>query len=499
MNDVSLAEGFAEELIRCGWEIIATSETVELLSQKGLPVQDIAEFTGVYEDYGFPPTLHAKVEDALTRPSEYSIDLVYVIPYPLAAGNDIGGRTLLGLAVKGGRTAVMSIEDMKRVVHQISSSGDVAAPLRLELADKACAEIARHFTALIQDKEDYDILYGRRMMPLKNGENPYQVPASAFDQGYEDDPLSLMKFKKVSGELPCFTNLADADAILQTLCLAAEAFRLNTVSEPRICIAAKHGNPCGMAVHADCPERAIEWALFGDPNAIWGGEVITNFSIDEGLATLLRASSKREQRIGVASWMLDLVIAPSFTPGAIHALGNRLERKLYENSALESPSVRKDVFFYRFVRGGFLRQPPAYYILDLQACDRVGESLPLVDTASLIVAWSVAFSSSHGGNEVALAKNGILLGAGGGPSTVEAAKVAVMRAEACGHDVRGAVFAADAFFPFTDGPSILAKAGVIAGCVPAGGKRGGEVRDFFLRQGISMAYLPEPYRGFCRH
>ncbi len=499
LNDTSCADQFAEELIHCGWEIIATAETVDLLSRKGLPVRDIAEYTGVNENYGFPPTLHAKVEFALTGSSEPSIDLVYVIPYPLSVGNDIGGRTLLGLAVKGGRIAVMCVEDMKRVVAQISCTKDISEPLRLELADKACAAIARHYTSLVKDKRKGRILSGRFAMDLKNGENPYQKPASAFVLEEDDDPLSLLKFRRVSGDSPCFTNMADADSILYTMCLTAEALRLNMSSLPHICIAAKHGNPCGMAVSEVSRAHAVEETLFGDPRSIWGGEVITNFTVDEELAGLLLASSRREELFGAGKWMLDLIMAPSFTTQAINVLGRRSERKLYENSALETPFITRNSNAYRFVRGGFLNQPPADYILDVKECRWAGCNSQDLDIASLIVAWAVAFSSNHGGNEIALAKDGILLGAGGGPSTVEAARVAVTRAKEHGNDIRGAVFAADAFFPFTDAPGILVDAGVTSGCVPGGGKNEEEIKNYFSSQGIAMLYLPDQYRGFCRH
>ena len=197
--------------------------------------------------------------------------------------------------------------------------------------------------------------------------------------------------------------------------------------------------------------------------------------------------------------MLDLMMAPSFTPEAISALGRRKERKLFENQALQSPSLKRAGFEYRTVRGGFLRQPAANYILDLKACRPVGHSFTESETPPLIIAWAAAFSSYHGGNEVALAKDGALLSAGGGPSTVEAARVVVTRAKECAHDIKGAAFAANAFFPFTDAPSALCDAGVTFGCVPGGGKRETGIKEFFRERGVTVAYLPEIYRGFCRH
>lgn len=91
------------------------------------------------------------------------------------------------------------------------------------------------------------------------------------------------------------------------------------------------------------------------------------------------------------------------------------------------------------------------------------------------------------------------MGVGGGPSTFEAAKVSISQAKDCGHNLKESVFAANAFFPFTDAPQLLADAGVKVGLVPAGGRKEERVRAFFQEKGISMVYLPEKYRGFCLH
>lgn len=499
LNDISYADDFAEKLIKSGWEIIGSHETVDLLKKKGLPVKDIADFTGVKEDYGFPPTLHPKVEYTLTKNVPSRIDIVYVIPYPFSVGNDVGGRTLLALAVKGGRIPVMNIEDMKKVVTEISEKGEVSQILQSDLMDKASFEIAKHNFSLIVNRKKYDFFSGRFSYDLLNGENPYQIPASAFISETKGDLLSLMNFEQVSGEAPCFTNIADADCILRTLCLIAESYKLNTNSIPYLCIAAKHGNACGIGVSTLSPAQAVEKALFGDPLSVWGGEVITNFSIDMELAELLYMSDSRKKCLGEASWMLDLIMAPSFNSEAISILGKRRGRKLFKNSELFSPLLEKTEFVYRFVRGGFLRQPPANYILNLKACQIEGNVLSDNEISSLIIAWGAAFSSNCGGNEIALAKDGALLSVGGGPSTIAAAKVVILRLKECGHDGNKSVFAADAFFPFTDAPSVLCNAGVLAGCVPCGGKHENDVKNTFRKNNVTMVYLPPEYRGFCRH
>lgn len=498
LDDTTRAAGYARRLAAAGWEILASSETAAVLKAAGVPVRDLAEFTGVREDYGFPPTLHPKVEQALTADAPERIELVYVLPYPASKGNDIGGRTLLALAVKGGRIAVMDDAGMEKAVSALERPGGLTGRLRRELADKVCFEIAAHYASLVRDRDTYDIITGKRYEELLNGENPYQSPAFAFAAPGAPDRLALPAFKRVSGEAPCYTNLADADNLVQALCLAAGAFRLNTGSVPFLCIAAKHGNPCGMGMSAASPAEAAEKALFGDPRAIWGGEVITNFPVDEAVAGALYASGRRESSYGSRYWMLDLVLAPGFSGQALALLGKSGRRKLFENEELLTPSLRSG-HQYRMVRGGFLRQPPANYAPDLVSGRADGDGFSGPPLSSLLLAWAAAYSANNGGNEVALAKDGMLLSVGGGPSTREACGAAVERAKGAGHDPRGSVFAADAFFPFTDAPALLCDAGAAMGCVPAGGRREAEVRDLFRARGVSVAYLPPEYRGFCRH
>jgi phosphoribosylaminoimidazolecarboxamide formyltransferase/IMP cyclohydrolase len=240
-------------------------------------------------------------------------------------------------------------------------------------------------------------------------------------------------------------------------------------------------------------------ALWGNPSSIWGGEVIVNFGVDEHVADSLYRNKKRKDLLGDPAWMLDVILAPNFTPEAVKILGHRQGRKLFENKALKDPFVSLSKYAYRFVRSGFLRQPPSNFILDFKEADLAGERLNDASIDSLIISWSAAWSSNYGGNEIAIAKDAQLLGVGGGSSTVEATLVAVMKAKHYGHNLCGASFAADAFFPFTDAPEVLCEAGLKAGLVPKGGKNFTLVRDFFKTKNVSMMYLDEKYRGFCRH
>ena len=485
---------FAMPLTAWGWSIIATGETVKALAEAGVKSEDSRDFVQEHRDYPFPPTLHPKMESALTQDVPYRIDLVYDVPYPPSEGNDVGGRTLLALAAKGGRIVAYTSEDMRLVVDGLRADKaheSIPSKLRQELIDKANAHVAGHYMNLAR-RGEYDGLIGKSVLKLASGENPYQVPAHLYAVDGVDD-LALSRFKSLTNSVPCYTNLADTDSVLHAMCLAAEAFRLNRNGVPYIAAAAKHGNPCGMVVDWNSPANAVEKALWGNPMAVWGGEFMANFRITGELAEGLYEDKRRGER-GGSKWMLDVVAAPEFEDEAVEVLGRRPVSKLLTNPALNEPKLPEDELGIRHVRGGFLRQPLQNYVLDLR--ERKLDN-GVVD--SLIIAWCVAYSSFHGGNEVSLAKDRHLIGVGGGPSTVEAAQTAVSRARNIGHGTEGSVFCADAFFPFTDAPKLLCEAGCRCGAVPCGGRREAEVRDYFKGAGVEVIYLPADCRGFIRH
>lgn len=269
---------YAQRLITLEWDLVATKETEQILAGKGIPVKNISEFLGVKDGYPFPPTLHPKMELALTTEQDESIDLVYDTTYPLSLGNDVGGHTLLALAAKGMRIVVSNKKDMEQVIDALkTNNNDIGSTLRQQLIDTANAKISRHYYSLIGQSKDTDAL---KILPLLEGENPYQVPAFLL-QTNSTDSLGLANFEQVSGNPPCFTNQADFDCILQILCSLSQAFKSYYKKTPHIVIAAKHGNPCGFAVDWQEPSVAIKNALFGNPRAIWGAKSLPIFPLQQ--------------------------------------------------------------------------------------------------------------------------------------------------------------------------------------------------------------------------
>ena len=142
---------------------------------------------------------------------------------------------------------------------------------------------------------------------------------------------------------------------------------------------------------------------------------------------------------------------------------------------------------FRRVPGGFLVQD-ADTALEAKAGMRVvcGQ-LDEATWEDLVFAWRVCKHVTS--NAIVLAKGLRTLGIGAGQmSRVDAARIAVEKAQELGHDLQGAVLASDAFFPFPDGPEIALRAGVRAIIQPGGSKRDEEVIATVQTAGAAMVF-----------
>ena len=393
LNEPSDGLEFAPRLLDLGWKIVATQNVALRFAESGIQTEEVSRFLGIQESYPFPPTLHPKIELALTTITTTAIDLVFDTTYPLSKGNDVGGHTLLALAAKGNRIVVSNQEDMDSVVKQLlQNENEIESELRQRLIVQAYEKISNHYQILSHKNDPNQATPAYELM---EGENPYQAPAHLLT--FEDsDDLCLGKFKQLSGIKPCFTNMADLDSLVKLMCVLVETFLKNDSKAPYITIAAKHGNPCGLSLSWDTPEKSIDGALFGNPRAIWGGEIITNFSISEEIGSMLFQSSKRNEDLGDSHWMLDLVVAPEFQSDAIRILGKRNSRKLFQNPILFDPRLDREPWSYRPIRGGYLRQPPNHLVLNWREFPNFFGNIDKAVIDSLVVAWAVAWHSNHG-------------------------------------------------------------------------------------------------------
>ena len=333
-------------------------------------------------------------------------------------------------------------------------------------------------------------------MNLKYGENPWQKDAKYMPSN-TDDPLALHRFELIEGKDPSYNTFTDLDRALQTITHIAAVFSKNFGSVPEIAVGIKHGNPCGAAI-ADDPREAMRQMIEGDPLALFGGFVITNFLIDEKMANFLSVYPTLKTRR-----ILDGIAAPDFEREAKKILSRKDGKcRMFANPALawlSDKTLDADPRI-RYVRGGTLIQPNYTHILDVD--DPELEKTAAVDESEirdLLLAWAIGSTSNS--NTITLVNAGKLIGnAVGQQDRVGSCKLAVERARRSGHDIMGAVAYSDSFFPFPDGIEVLYEAGVKTIFASRGSIHDKEVAEHCIKRGVVLWTLPDAKcRGFFGH
>jgi phosphoribosylaminoimidazolecarboxamide formyltransferase/IMP cyclohydrolase len=549
---IDLANG----LMEVDYGFLASAGTAKAFKDASVPVQDVATIVGdpilghrvVTLSRELHAGLLAKPEDRpeLDKLGIRWIDLVCVDLYPLEeeiakAGStyesviektDIGGPAMLRAAAKGGRIVLADKRDWMPTLAWIKEGmPDKSAYLR-KLAAKAeyvCAKYALA-SARYLGEGDYEGFIGRKVVDCKYGENAHQAPAALYSLE-SADPLAIDKFEFVAGDAPSFNNIRDLDRSLQTLTHITEAFPVGS----NVVIAVKHGNPCGMgfedvswSVHEEKLHlSALKKAIDGDRRAIFGGSLMANFEIDEEAADVILTYNMLEGR----NRMLDAVVARSFTAGAIELLERKKGKcRFIANENLPQHGTGNLDVGKRFVyvRNGFLVQPNYTHVLNqepltlrhdpdflaqiqknreespdkFEEIDKIIEQVGDHHGSDLLdgmLAWAVGSTSNS--NTITIVNKGMLLGnAVGQQDRVGACELALKRAFDAGHDLKGAVAYSDSFFPFPDGPEVLAAAGVRAILTTSGSLKDGDTRRACEEAGVRLYMWPDKEaRGFFGH
>ncbi|MFA6554573.1 MAG: hypothetical protein WCS89_03650 [Candidatus Paceibacterota bacterium] len=507
---------FAQELVKLGFVIYASGGTAKHLKKDGIEVVDVATLVGGEAILGhrvvtLSREVHAgllarNIEDDLNELSRLRIpfiDLVCVDLYPLKQEiakpdstlmkvieqTDIGGPTMIRSAAKGQRIVVCDPNDRERVI-QWFKAGEPDGNFIEELASKGEYTISKYCmdSARFRSQGKYHGIFGEKVDTCKYGENAWQAPAHLYSTG-TSDPLALDKFIVIEGTPPSYNNWCDVDRLLQTATHIAEGYAINEGVGTAIAVGVKHGNSCGASAGPDRAE-VVKKMMTGDPLAIFGGLVMTDFEVDEALC---------ESLIGK---MLDGIIAPAFTEGAVALLrrkGNKC--RFIINPALNELVGNLDrTPRFRFVRGGFLVQPNYTSIPDFERGEimRHGKATPMQE-CDMMLAWAIGSTSNS--NTITLVKNEQLIGNGvGQQDRVGAAKLAIERAIRSKHNTQGAVAYSDSFFPFPDGPQTLIDAGVRAILTSSGSVKDQETIDLCTKNGVALYMLPDSIlRGFFGH
>jgi phosphoribosylaminoimidazolecarboxamide formyltransferase/IMP cyclohydrolase len=477
-----------------GWDLLSSGGTARTLTEAGVEVVDVASVTGYPVMLGHRVvTLHPAVHGAILADLDdtahrqdlerYGIDpisLVVVNLYPFSQQPsidliDIGGPALLRAAAKNHAHvgAVTSPSQYDAVLSEIRSDGALSATTRLMLAGRAFevtteydAVVARWFSAHAPaniangplDHAGTDTLPERVMLQLEReavlryGENPHQLGARYRVVGEESWWSTA---QQLGGKEMSYLNVFDADAAWTLV---------NRFTEPAA-VVVKHANPCGVAVAFDI-ETAYRRAHACDPISAFGGIVAVNRAMTTATAQAL------------SDVFTEVVVAPDFEPGALELLETKKNLRVIR----ARPPVGNRLTL-RSIDGAILVQTVDAVADDSSTWRVAGKTKPTeAQRRDAAIAWVVCAATSS--NAIVLVNDGCAVGIGAGQQNrVDAARIACVRA---GERARGAVAASDAFFPFRDGPDVLAAAGVSTIVQPGGSQRDAETIAAADEHGVAM-------------
>jgi phosphoribosylaminoimidazolecarboxamide formyltransferase/IMP cyclohydrolase len=184
---------------------------------------------------------------------------------------------------------------------------------------------------------------------------------------------------------------------------------------------------------------------------------------------------------------LEVIAAPKFQKPALKALAKKKRLRLLETAVPPGPeeAAGPDI---RRIRGGLLVQDWDETFPELDNAKTVTKRQPTdQEMAGLIFGWKVVKHVKS--NAIIYCNQYSTLGVGSGQmSRVDAAKIAAMKAEQANINLKGAVAASDAFFPFRDGIDTIAAAGTTAVIQPGGSIRDQEVIDAADEHNLAMVF-----------
>ena len=473
-------------------KIISTGGTYRAIKDITDEVLEVSEFTGFEEMMdGRVKTLHPKIHAGilarrdldmkiLTDRGYEVIDMVIVNLYPfketVASGCpfeeaiekiDIGGPTMIRSAAKNFKdVAVISDpNDYTHIIDEWKNKGGISYKSRKELSQKVFQlmadynlSIAHYLKDISSNVHQYNF---EKSESLRYGENPHQTADLLT--------FSNLKHKNIAnadvlqGKELSYNNIVDADAAWE--CVRA-------FDEPA-CVIVKHANPCGVA-EAKSIYDAYDLAFKTDPTSAFGGIIAFNRELDK----------KTAEEINTRQFV-EVILANSFEEAALEELAKKKNvRVLCVDLEQDNPYpgvIKK-------VSGGMLIQSDDTFIVpkaDLKCVTKRQPSAEEID--DLMFAWRVAkFIKS---NAIVYVKNKQTIGIGAGQmSRVISAEIANLKAKEEGLEVKGAVMASDAFFPFRDGIDKAASSGIAAIIQPGGSIKDKEIIAAADENNIAMMF-----------
>lgn len=477
----------ARKLSDLNVKIYSTGGTYDFIKELGIAVETVESLTSYPSIFdGRVKTLHPKIfggilyqrelQSHVQQAQQYEIspiDLVIVDLYPfedtVAAGKshediiekiDIGGISLIRGAAKNYNDVVIvpsaaQYDDLINLLDQKQGFTDFADR---EYFAMQAFNVSSHYDTAIFNYFNKSGTIGsfkqsvQKSNSLRYGENPHQ-------QGVFYGDLDKI-FTQLHGKEISYNNLVDLEASLALI----KEFNAPTFT------VIKHTNACGVASDNNLKNAWIK-ALAGDPVSAYGGVIATNRKIDEETAEEIN------------KLFFEIIIAPDYEKNALEILKSKKNRIILQNNAFESCNQQ----FKSLLNGVILQEKDlkTETTADLQ---KITTKQPSVNEINDLLFANIIVKHLKS-NAIVLAKNNQLLGAGCGmTSRVDALKHAINKAKEFNLDLKGAVMASDAFFPFADSIELANNNGITAVIQPGGSVRDQDTIDFCNKNDIAMVF-----------
>ncbi|MBO9152713.1 bifunctional phosphoribosylaminoimidazolecarboxamide formyltransferase/IMP cyclohydrolase [Chitinophaga sp. GCM10012297] len=477
-------ENIVKTLGRQGVTIYSTGGTQKFIEEQGVKcvaVEDLTAYPSILG--GRVKTLHPKVfggilarrenPQDLEQLAQYEIpeiDLVIVDLYPfeetvkstteeqsIIEKIDIGGVSLIRAAGKNYKDVVIvasknQYADLEKALEE--GNGATTLDQRRHFAAKAFEVCAHYDTAIASwwlrndEEKEYFQLSVPQGQVCRYGENPHQK--GVFYGNLND------LFDKLHGKELSYNNLVDVDAAVQ---LIAE-FQETTFA------VIKHTNVCGIASRPTLAE-AWEAALAGDKESAFGGVLVCNKPVDAASAQ------------SISEIFFEILIAPGFEPAALEILQAKKNRILL----LQKQPLKTEKMFKNVLNGVLVQDNDEG---SYSAWNDTGAQ-PATAAQKSDLEFANIVCKHLKSNAIALVKDRQLVGKGcGQTSRIDALRHAIEKAKQFSFELKGAVMASDAFFPFDDCVRIAHAEGINAVIQPGGSIRDNDSITFAKENGMVM-------------
>ena len=479
-----------QQLKAQGATIYSTGGTQKFIQDLGIdviPVENLTSYPSILG--GRVKTLHPAVFGGILgrrnnatdveEMKQYNIpeiDLVIVDLYPfqetvaqttdeksIIEKIDIGGPSMIRAAAKNfvDLTVIASKDDYSKLVNLLKEqNGEVSLEQRRSFAAKAFNIVADYDIAINNYFNADDSLtvvgLGHKTV-LRYGENPHQT---AVFYGNLNECFDQLHGKEIS-----YNNLVDIDAAIE-LIKEFEGAEPSAAGSPATFAIIKHTNVCGVSSRNTIAE-AWKDALAGDPESAFGGVLVTNAEVDVATAEAINEI------------FFEVLIAPSFTADALEKLKSKKNRIL-----LQLKNTNTTTKIYKNAVNGTLQQGKD--VGNFEKWEEVG-GRPSTEEEKADLIFANLVCKHLKSNAIALVKNKQLIGKGcGQTSRVDAVRHALEKARQFNFDLKGAVLASDAFFPFNDSVQISHEAGVVAYIQPGGSIRDKDSIEYCKAKNLAM-------------